>query len=370
MKSLEDVTLNDRKVIVRVGIDVPMSEGKNPKILDDTRLKAILPTLHYLLNRNAKVILVGHLGRPHGEKTTELSLRPVYLRLSALLKKPIKFAPNHFSEATKKAVDSLVEGEILGLENIRFDKGEENNSRTFARKLANYGDLYVNDAFSASHREAASIEAITEFLPSYPGLLLEREVEVLRNLLRHPARPFVAIIGGAKVSDKLPTISQLLHKADKILLAGGVANTFLAANGMDVKKSLIDTELIEKSKQLLKRGRGKIVLPTDYVWGDDKILDIGDHTIQLFLSQIKRAHTVFWNGSLGKNEDEEFRHGSDVIAMALADSAATTVVGGGNTIEVLSELHLLNKVSFVTTAGGAALEMLAGKTLPGIKALH
>lgn len=369
MKSLEDASLNDKRVLLRIDTNVPLTDTKTIHVADDFRLRAVVPTIQFLLNRKAKIILLGHLGRPDGPSSAE-SLRPVFHHLSALINQPIKFAPRVFSPATAQAVDELKAGEILGLENLRFDPGEAKNSRTFARKLAAYGDLYVNDAFAVSHRNAASVVAITEFLPSYPGILLELEYQTLKELIRHPARPFVAVIGGAKIGDKLPVLNHLLPRADRILIGGGVANTFMAAQGEDVGASLVDRDQLDNARLLLKKARGKIVLPVDLVWHDDAILDVGPKTVALFGQHLQVAKTIFWNGNLGKTEVAEFAHGSAAIAKTVADSQATTIIGGGNTIEIFSKLGLLKKVTFVATGGGASLELLSAAVLPGISALE
>lgn len=370
MKYLEEVALKGKRVILRTDLNVPLSKESPPKILDDYRLKAVLPTLHYLLERRAKVIIMAHLGKPKNGAEAGLSLRIVYERLADLLNTPIKFAPQHFSEATKKAVAELEDGEVLGLENLRFDPGEAANSRTFARKLSEYGDIYVDDAFGSAHREAASMVAITEFLPSYAGLLMEKEVSMLTTLMRHPARPFIAVIGGAKISDKLPLIRRFLHLADRILVGGGVANTFLLASGMDVKQSLVDGEFLDEAKAIYKEAAGKIILPADYVWDGEKILDIGPDTVKLFEGYINTSKTVFWNGCLGYTEDAKFSKGSDEIAKFIAEHGSTSVVGGGNTVEVLTKLGLTNKITFVSSGGGATLELLGGEKLPGLVALN
>lgn len=369
MKGIEEASLLGKLVLVRIGADVPLTEEKVPRVRDDSRLRVLLPTIQYLINRKARIVLCSHLGRPDGTVDRALSMRPVYLRLSALLRKPVTFAPTLFSEVTEKAVEELKEGEIIGLENLRFERGEEANSRTFARKLAKYGEIYVNEAFSVSHREAASIVAITEFLPSYAGLQFEKEVSVLRELLRNPARPFTVIIGGAKVSDKLPAIKYLVQHADSVLVGGGVANTFIAASGKDVGESLIDGEYLEVAKNLLKRYRNKIILPTDYIIEKSAIMDIGQNSTEQFLRKLKNSKTIFWNGTLGVAEDEDYSVSSEILAHYIADSPATTVVGGGNTIEVLSKLSLLDKVTFVSTGGGSTLQLMSGKTLPGLAAL-
>ena len=368
MKNLADASLSGKRVILRLSLDLPRDDLGN--IIDDERLRVSLPTIHYLLNRNAKIIILGHFGRPKGQVDKKLTLRPVYIRLSALLKKPIHFAPNLFSSDTKKAVKKLPEGEILGLENIRFEKGEEDNSRTFARKLANYGDIYVNDAFSVSHREAASTVAITEFLPSYPGISFDREIQVIKNILKTPDHPFVVIIGGIKIADKLPAIKNISRIADRILVGGGVGNIFMAARGMNVKKSIIDQKYIPEARDIMKRSKGKIILPIDFIWGNDKILDNGPETIKLFKKYLKNARIVFWNGSLGHTEDIRYREASDSIAKYLADIPATTIIAGGNTMEIFSRLKLLNDINFVSSGGGSALSLLSGNNLPAIEALQ
>lgn len=368
MKELEDASINGKRVILRLALDLPLDD--DGKILDDERLRVSLPTINFLINRYAKLIIIGHLGRPGGKVGPALSLKPVYTRLSALLKKPVHFAPNLFSADTKTAVGKLAEGQLLGLENLRFDPGEEANSRTFAKKIAEYGDIYVNDAFSVAHREAASLVAITEFMPSYPGLRLEQEVQVLKNLLKHPAKPFVAVIGGVKIEDKLPAISHIAKVADKVLVGGGVANTFMAAKGMNIRDSVVDTNYIEKAKDILKRYQEKIVLPVDFVWGEGKILDNGKETTELFLKHLKPAQTVFWNGSLGHTESPKYRHCSDTVAKFIADLPATTIVAGGNTIEIISRLDLEGDISFISSGGGAALKLLSDDKLPAIEALH
>ncbi len=366
-KSLEDAPIASKKILLRLGLDLPL--GDSGEIIDDSRLRSSLETIHFLLNRQAKVVIIGHFGRPNGQPDPKLSLRPVYLHLSALLKKPISFAPNLFSPATKKLIEEMAEGTVVGLENLRYDSGEEGNSRTFAKKLAQYGEVFVNDAFSVAHREAASTVAITEFLPSYPGLLFEREVEILHNLMKHPDRPFVAIIGGIKVADKLPAIRYIADKADRVLVGGAVANTFLAAAGMNVRESIIDKAYLEQAKELVKRYRDKLVLPEDFVWESGKILDNGPQTTKKFQTYLKSARTILWNGSLGHSENPKYAHGSDTIAKYIAELPATTIIAGGNTIEIFSRLKLLQEVNFVSTGGGATLELLSGRALPGIRAL-
>lgn len=368
MKTLADATISGKRIILRLNLDLPQDDNGN--ITDNERLRVSLSTLHYLLNRNAKVIIVGHLGRPKGKIDKKLSLRPVYIHLSALLKKPVHFAPNLFSSDTKKAVNELPEGSVLGLENIRFDKGEEDNSRTFARKLANHGEIYVNDAFGVAHREAASTVAITEFLPSYPGISFDKEIQVIKNVLKTPDHPFITIIGGIKIADKLPAIKHISKISDRVLVGGGVANTFMAARGMNVRKSVINKKYIDEAKEILKRSREKIVLPVDFVWGNDQILDNGPDTVKLFEKYLKNAKIVFWNGSLGRTEDEKYRKSSDSIAKFVSNIPATTIIAGGNTTEIFSRLGLLNDVNFVSSGGGSTLALISGEKLPAIEALE
>ncbi len=370
MRVLENANVTGQRVVIRLALDVPLSEGAEKLVLDDTRLKEALPTLNYLLGRQAKLVLIGKLGRPQGTVKKDLSLRPVYLHLSALLKKPIAFAPTLFGQTTKVAVEALKPGELIGLENTGFEPGEDNNSRTMARQLAAYGDFYVDEAFSKVHRQEASMVAITEFLPSYAGLALEKEYRVLTALLRHPANPFVAVIGGAK-ADKLPVIGALLQKADRVLVGGGVANIFLAALGRDVGRSPVDDQYLNKAAEIFRSSAGRIVLPADDKRNsDDEILDIGPQTINEFSRLLTSAKTIFWNGNLGKSELPEFRAGSDQIAKVIANSGATTVVGGGNTLEIIHRLNLQNQLSFASSGGGATLALLAGQKLPAIEALR
>lgn len=371
MRFLEDASITGKRVLLRVVADVPLEGSKKSlRVVDDYRLRLILPTLHYLLGYGAKVILISHLGRPNGSVDKNLSLRPVYLYLSALLKQPIQFAPTHFSASTKKAVDNLKNGEIIALENLRFDPGEDANLRTFAKKLANYGDIYINDAFAVSHREAASVVAITELLPSYGGLLLEREVQLLSGLMRHPVRPYVAVVGGAKIGDKLPVIKRLIRQADMILTGGGVANTLLKAEGMNIKDSLYDESCLEEAKQISRVGRGKLFVPQDFVWSKGNILDIGPKTQEQYRKLLKGAGTVFWSGPLGKVEQKAYCEGSLAVATAISATRATTVVGGGDTVSFVNQAGLGSKFSFVSTGGSATLEFLGGKILPGLRALN
>lgn len=369
MKSLEEAALADKKVLVRIDTDVPLTDGDPIEVKDDYRLQKLLPTLFFLMNHRAKIILCGHLGRPPAKVNPSLSMKPVFTHLSALVNKKILFATDPFSTQTTETIGEMADGDIIGLENIRFFRGEEDNSRTFARKLANLAEIYVNEAFGTSHREAASVVAITEFLPSYAGLQLEREMEVLTNLTRHPAHPFIAIVGGAKISDKLPVIRNLLPKVDRVIVGGGVANTFLASQGVDIKNSEVEEGYIDRAGEMFKNSKGKIILPVDYAWSDDMILDIGEKSTLQTIQYIKSAKTILWSGVPGKIEQSPFEKASKAIAKAIADSPATSLVGGGDTVGFIDSLGLTHRYSFVSTGGSALLELLGGRVLPGIRAL-
>ena len=370
MKSLEDAALASKTVLVRIDADVPLTSGNPIEVANDYRLQRLLPTLFFLMNHRAKIILCGHLGRPLAKIDPKLSMKPVFTHLSALTNKKILFATDPFSPLTKKTIDELTEGEMVGIENIRFFKGEEDNSRTFARKLALLAEVYVNESFGTSHREAASVSAITEFLPSYAGLQLEREMEVLTSLTRHPAHPFIAIVGGAKISDKLPVIRNLLPKVDRVIVGGGVANTFLASQGVDIKNSKVEKEYIDRAGEMLKNSKGKIILPVDYIWDHDMILDVGEKSTLQTIQFIKSAKTILWSGVPGKIEQPPFDKSSTAIARAIAASPATSIVGGGDTVGFVDKLGLTHKYSFVSTGGSALLELLGGRALPGIRALR
>jgi len=369
MISIENVNVSNQRVLLRIDANLPLTNNAPAKIADDYRLQAIVPTIRYLVGNQAKVLILSRLGRPNGKRVAELSLEPIYRHLSDLLGQKITFWPEHPKELVKRSL-GVKSGEIVGLENLRFYPGETGADRQFASMLARLGDIYVNESFSESHRHSASLVEITAFLPSYAGLLLEKEYYVLSNLLRHPARPFVAIIGGAKIADKLPACKKLIDNVDRLLVGGGVANTFLASQGEEVGTSLVDKDLLEEAKKLIKRGRGKIILPIDSVKQDEAIYDLGSQTVRVFLGFLKKAKTVFWNGNLGVTERAEFRYASERIARALADSPATTIIGGGNTAELINSLGLRQKMTFVSTGGGATLSLLAGEKLPAIEALE
>lgn len=370
MKLLQEADLKNKKVFLRVDFNVPMKDGV---IEDDNRIVAVLPTIKYIIDHGDKIILGAHLGRPEGKNNPELSLWPVANRLAELLELKVSFdipAPIY------KLSDN-----ISLLENLRFDPREEANDPEFAKMLANKtcdenGELgiYVNDAFAVSHRANASVEAITKFLPSYAGLLMEKEIENLTKIIENPEHPFVVIIGGVKVKDKAGVIARLAETADKIILGGGVANTFIKANGQNISNSVFDEEMIDACKEMLDKFKDKIVMPHDFVKETDengtfKILDIGGQTRTDFANAIKAAKTVFWNGSLGDSEDSRYRGGMTTVARAMNEVDGLTVIAGGDTVGFVMANDLDKNISFISTGGGAALEFLAGEKLPGIVAL-
>jgi phosphoglycerate kinase len=388
LRTIRDVDVQGKRVLVRVDFNVPIENGK---VLDDWRLRATLPTIRYLTERGAKVILLSHLGRPKGKRDEQFSLRPVAQRLSELLGQPVQFADDCVGEVAEQGVARLQAGEVLLLENLRFHAGEEANDDSFAQQLARLGDVFVNDAFGAAHRAHASVHAITKFLPSYAGLLMEREVTHLSRLLEAPEKPFVAVLGGAKVSDKIGVIRNLLTKVDALLIGGAMAFTFLKAQGYETGKSLVEADKLDLANALLGEAREKgveLVLPVDVavaesdaedaatqvvpvtsIPADKAGYDIGPETANLFAERIRTAKTVFWNGPMGRFERTPFKAGTKAIAEALAQCSGTTVVGGGETAAAAFEFGIADKVTHVSTGGGAALELLEGRELPGIAVL-
>ena len=386
-RSLDDLDVAGRRVLVRADLNVPISDGA---VGDDTRVRAALPTLRALMERGARVIVVSHLGRPKGGPSPELSLAPVAARLGELLGQPVRLADAVVGPSVAAAVGALAPGEALLLENVRFEPGEEANDPALARALASLADVYVNDAFGTAHRAHASTVGIAAHLPSCAGYLLRRESETLSALLDNPARPFVGILGGAKVSDKLAVAGNLLERLDALLLGGGMANTFLLAAGHAVGASLCEPDLADEAAAILAKGRAlgvPILLPTDVVVAssvaaesgqvvpvaevpnDAMILDIGPATVAAFAERIAGAGTVFWNGPMGVAERPAFARGTLGVARAVAACDGFTVVGGGDSIAALEATGLADSVSFVSTGGGASLEFLEGRSLPGIAAL-
>ena len=386
-RSLDDLDVAGRRVLVRADLNVPISDGA---VGDDTRVRAALPTLRALMERGARVIVVSHLGRPKGGPSPELSLAPVAARLGELLGQPVRLADAVVGPSVAAAVGALAPGEALLLENVRFEPGEEANDPALARALASLADVYVNDAFGTAHRAHASTVGIAAHLPSCAGYLLRRESETLSALLDNPARPFVGILGGARVSDKLAVAGNLLERLDALLLGGGMANTFLLAAGHAVGASLCEPDLADEAAAILAKGRAlgvPILLPTDVVVAssvaaetgqvvpvaevpdDAMILDIGPATVAAFAERIAGAGTVFWNGPMGVAERPAFARGTLGVARAVAACDGFTVVGGGDSIAALAATGLADAVGFVSTGGGASLELLEGRSLPGIAAL-
>lgn len=384
-KTVRDENFKGKKVLVRVDFNVPIKEGK---VTDDTRIRAALPTIEYLLKHGAAVILFSHLGRPKGGPDPKYSMKPVADYLSGLVSVPVKFCEEAAGPIAKSAADSLKLGEILVLENTRFYPGEEKNDLELAKQFADLADLFVMDAFGSAHRAHSSTEGVTHFLPAVAGFLMEKEIQYLGQAISDPARPFVAILGGAKISDKIGVIRNLLSKADAILIGGGMANTFFKAQGYPMGDSLVENEVLDLARELLQEGSTKIRLPVDAVIasGTDeasevkivpigpvpdgwRLLDIGPETVAHFGKVIKGAKTVVWNGPMGYFENPRFAEGTFGIARALAESKATSIVGGGDSAAAIQQSGLADKITHISTGGGASLEMLEGIPLPGVAAL-
>lgn len=385
-KMVTDFDVKGKKVLVRVDFNVPL---KDAKVADDTRIKAALPTINYLLENGAAVILCSHLGRPKGEPDPQFSLKPVAEYLGGLISAPVKFAEDSIGPVADAAAAELKPGEVLVLENTRFHAGEKKNDPEMAKALASLAELYVDDAFGSSHRAHASTAGVADYLPAAAGFLLEKEILYLGNTIADPKRPFVAILGGAKVSDKIGVIENLLDKADSILIGGGMANTFFKAQGYDMGDSLVEEEALETAKMLLAKAGKKLVLPVDVVIADDfsaeahaktmdlsdvpagwRILDIGPKTVETFDASISQAGTVVWNGPMGVFEFDKFAKGTFAIADALAKSDAISIVGGGDSASAIKKSGLADQITHISTGGGASLEMLEGKVLPGLAVLN
>ena len=393
-QTLKDLDVKGKKVLVRVDFNVPLSKENKGEIADDTRIKAALPTIDYLLENDAKVILMSHLGRPKGESNPEFVLKPVADWLENHYGEKFHFIPSPevVDEKVKEDVANLKEGEVALLENTRFVAGETKNDEEFAKKLASLADLYVNDAFGTSHRAHASNVGVANILPSAVGFLIEKEIDVMGKALEVPEHPFVSILGGAKVSDKIGVIENLIGKVDTILIGGGMAYTFLKAQGKEIGKSLLEEDKMDLSLELIEKAKAnnvEILLPIDAVVADEieagvdteivdidnipadkEALDIGPKTAKLFADKIKDAKTVVWNGPMGVFEIKEFSNGTNEVAEALADSNATTIVGGGDSALAIEMAGLKDKITHVSTGGGASLEFLEGKDLPGISAIE
>ena len=388
-KSIKDIDIKGKKVIMRVDFNVPLD--KNLVITDDNRIRAALPSIEYILARDAKLILMSHLGRPKGEKRKEFSLAPAAVRLSELIGKPVKMLADCIGDPVKEAVSAMSGGDVILLENLRFHKEETENDASFSKELASLGDIFVNDAFGTCHRAHASTEGVTHYLEAVSGFLVEKEIEYFQKVITSPEKPFAFILGGAKVADKVPVIENMMEKADLIFIGGAMAYTFLKVNGIDVGASRMEEDMIDTVKIIIDKAKSKgveIVLPIDHIITDDfeaavnvkttegesiesgwMGVDIGAKSINLFKDKLNQAKTIVWNGPVGVFENDKFAAGTKALCDALATSDATTVIGGGDTAAAVLKFHVADKMSHISTGGGASLEFLEGKTLPGIAAL-
>jgi len=386
-KSIRDIDVNGKKVFIRVDFNVPMDENQN--ITNDKRIRATLPTLNYLLENNAAIILACHVGRPKGQRVPELSVKPIVARLSELLGKEVKYAEDCVGEAASKAAADLKLGEVLLLENLRYHNEETKNDPEFAKQLASLADVAVDDAFGVSHRAHASNAGIAQYVEVVGGFLIEKEIQFIGKALSNPERPFVAIIGGAKVSDKIGVISNLLEKADAVVIGGGMANTFLAAQGKGIGSSLFEEEKLPLAKELLAKAEEKgvkVFLPAEVVVADKFAADANHKTVSVdevpadwmildnkFSKEcqeaLENAKTIVWNGPMGVFEFDAFAHGTEDIAHAVAESTGISIVGGGDSIAALKKTGLSDKITHISTGGGATLEFLEGKPMPGIAAI-
>lgn len=385
-KTVRDIDPSGLTALVRVDFNVPLQDGV---VADDTRIRAALPTIEYLLNKNSKVVLCSHLGRPKGKRVDELSLSPIASHLSDLLGAPVGFSSDCIGPEAESKSKALKPGEVLLLENTRFHPEEKKNDQGFAKALASLGEIYVNDAFGTAHRAHASSEGVAHYLPAVAGFLMEKEINVLGKVLSDPEKPFIAVLGGAKISDKIGVVESLLKIADKLLLGGGMANTFLAALGYELGDSLVERDSIEIAEEFLDQSSGKIYLPIDVVIADGfsaeaeyktvpsdaveigwQILDIGPETVSKFALEIVDAKTIVWNGPVGVFEFEPFAEGTNALAKVIAESNAQAIIGGGDSAAAIRLAGLEDQVFHVSTGGGASLEFLEGKSLPGVAALQ
>lgn len=386
-KTIDDIDIAGKRVLVRVDFNVPLEDGA---VSDDTRIRAALPTILCLLGQGAEPVLCSHLGRPKGKPDAKYSLKPVAERLAQLLGRPVQMAPDCIGPVVEEMARKIPRGGVLLLENLRFHAEEEANDKKFAQALASLADVYVNDAFGSAHRAHASTAAVTEYLPAVAGLLMEKELTFLGQALAAPARPFVAVLGGAKVSDKIGVIHNLLGKVERLLIGGGMANTFLKAQDKAVGESLVENDKLGEAKALLREGGAKLILPVDVVVADRldaqaekravevdvvpegwRILDIGPRTAKLFTQYLRDARTALWNGPMGVFELEPFAAGTFAIAHALAElSGATTIIGGGDSASAVERAGVADRMTHISTGGGASLEFLEGKQLPGVALLQ
>jgi len=384
-KTVKDIDLKGKRVFMRVDFNVPMADGK---VTDDKRIRAALPTIKYVLDQGASLLLASHLGRPKGGSDPEFSLKAASEVLSTLLERPVKMAPDCVGAEVEAMAKGLQPGEVVMLENTRFHAGEEKNDPELAKQMAALADVYVNDAFGSAHRAHASTEGIARFLPAVSGFLMEQELEYLGRAVANPEHPYVAILGGAKISDKILVVETLAAKCDKLIIGGGMANTFLSAKGLNMQDSLVEAESIETAKTLLGKLSDKLVLPVDAIIADkfdpeantqtvdvDKIpagwrmLDVGPKTIELYKKVLSDAKLVVWNGPVGVFEMPKFAEGTFALAHMMAESKAITVIGGGDSASAVKKAGVAKQMTHVSTGGGASLEFLEGKELPGVAAL-
>jgi phosphoglycerate kinase len=385
-KTVRDINVSGKRVLVRVDFNVPLDSGR---VTDDTRIRAAIPTIQYLIDKGAKVILASHLGRPKGKVAPEFSLKPVAVRLEQLLGVPVAMASDCVGPEVESAVAHLEPGQVLLLENLRFHPEEEKNDPAFAAQLAKLADVFVNDAFGAAHRAHASTEGVTHFLPAVAGFLMQRELDFLGRAMADPERPFIAILGGAKVSDKIGVISNLLTKVDNLLIGGGMANTFLKAKGLDMADSLVEDQVLDTARSLMAAAGVRLLLPVDAVVADAfdananartvpvaaipagwRVLDIGPETVRQYEQALQGAKTVVWNGPMGVFEFPRFAAGTVAVAKALAALPdAVTIIGGGDSVAAVEQAGVADKMTHISTGGGASLEFLEGKELPGVAAL-
>jgi phosphoglycerate kinase len=389
-KTVEDIDVREKRVLVRVDFNVPMK--RDGTITDDSRIRACIPTIQYLINQQSRIILCSHLGRPGGKVVEELRLKPIAMRLSQLLGRPVKALSDCIGPQVEDAVSKLQDGDIVLLENLRFYPQEEANDPVFAQRLSSIADVYVDDAFGACHRAHASIVGVTRYLPAVSGLLLEKEIRTLSGLVKNPDRPFAVIIGGAKVATKLGLLNNILPKLDSLVIGGGMASTFLKSQGWGVGASAVENDKLDQVHGLEKKASSlgvKLLLPVDFIvalsleadsptrivskgqvpegW---VIADIGPKTIEMFSEELRKCKAVFWNGPLGVFEIPKFAEGTQSMIRVIANLKATTIIGGGSTAEAVVEMGLAHKMSYISTGGGASLELLQGNVLPGVAALQ
>src|SRR5512136_2383195 len=385
-KTVKDIDIKGKRVFMRVDFNVPMADGK---VTDDKRIKAALPTIKYVLDQGAALILASHLGRPKGGPDPEFSLKAAAEVLAGHLGIPVKMAPDCVGPEVEALAKALKPGEVLMLENTRFHKGEEKNDLDLAKQMAALGDIYVNDAFGSAHRAHSSTEGVARFLPAVSGFLMEQELEYLGRATSNPERPYIAILGGAKISDKIAVVENLLSKCDKLIIGGGMANTFLAAKGYNLGDSLVEAKALDTAKALMAKAGSKLMLPVDAVIADKfdaaansqvvdvdkvpagwRVLDIGPKSLKAFCDVLKTAKLVVWNGPVGVFEMPKFAEGTFAIAKFLATTGATTVIGGGDSASAVKKAGVAKQMTHVSTGGGASLEFLEGRVLPGVAALN